>query len=156
MIGGHYYRPMTTLKTAKRADGKELGEARRKLLIKIIAEMFDDNAADLARKVGRSDSQVSQWVSGERGIGNKIALLIEESVPLPEGAMLDPLRPRPEPGPFQVLGEGLSDEGKQKALDFFAFLLSDPANIATGKDARNYGDFLSSVITDMKKKREKK
>ncbi|MBA3774654.1 MAG: helix-turn-helix transcriptional regulator [Ramlibacter sp.] len=51
----------------------------------IASPKFDGKQAELARKAGISPSQLNQWLTGYRNIGEKAARSLEESLDLPAG-----------------------------------------------------------------------
>lgn len=70
-----------------------LRETRRANLELLIADVFLGRAIELARRIGRSESQVSQWRMSERkdgrffGIGEHSARRIEQASGKPQGWM---------------------------------------------------------------------
>lgn len=58
---------------------------RSKLLALIKAAPFHGNKAAFARAIKRSPSQVSQWISGNRDLGDAGARVIEMALGLPQG-----------------------------------------------------------------------
>lgn len=58
---------------------------RREVLIDLIKEKFGGNQAEFARAIKRSPSQVHQWVSGHRNLGEAGARHIEITLGLPQG-----------------------------------------------------------------------
>lgn len=57
-------------------------EIRRTNLAKVRRDQFSGNAADLARAIGKSPSQVGQWLSGHRSISEGSARHIERRLNL--------------------------------------------------------------------------
>lgn len=60
---------------------------RKIILKKLIDERFNGSQADFGRAIGRSPSQVNQWLKGYRALGDAGAHLIEVSINLPRGYM---------------------------------------------------------------------
>ena len=58
---------------------------RIKILDNLVATRYKGNKAAFARAIKRTPSQVSQWLSGRRKIGEAGARLIEMSMGLPTG-----------------------------------------------------------------------
>lgn len=59
-------------------------EIRRARLRTYIADECNGNAADLARKVGKSESQINDMIHARKSFGEKVARDIESALSLPK------------------------------------------------------------------------
>lgn len=71
---------------------------RRERLALLIEGKFKGSKAAFARAIDRSASQVNQWVSGHRDLGDAGVYIIESALALPMG-WFDSVAPIPD-GPF--------------------------------------------------------
>jgi hypothetical protein len=84
-----------------------VNEIRRINVIAMISRQYNGIAADFARAIERSDSQVSQWITGGekgRSIGEKSARHIEKQCDLPRGTLDHPDMQIAAPAARQPLG----------------------------------------------------
>lgn len=87
----------------------------RILLMKsLIADRFAGSQAEFAKAIGRSPSQVNQWLSGHRKIGDAGARTIEVALQLPRG-YFDRIVSYAQKG--RALSASLQEPGPQSDID---------------------------------------
>jgi len=84
---------------------------RRDVLIELINQKFGGNRAECARAIKRSPSQVHQWVSGHRNLGEAGARHIEMTLGLPQGYFDHKDRRLPSSGQHANVGPGPDTRG---------------------------------------------
>jgi hypothetical protein len=62
-----------------------MSKTRKEILADLIKEHFGNSKAEFARTIKRSPAQVSQWLSGNRQLGDAGARIIEKALALPLG-----------------------------------------------------------------------
>jgi transcriptional regulator with XRE-family HTH domain len=65
----------------------QLGELRRQNLLLILRDLFEGRPSALAKRMGKSAAQISQWKGGHRDIHEDSARAIEQAAGKPAGWM---------------------------------------------------------------------
>jgi transcriptional regulator with XRE-family HTH domain len=104
---------------------------RKNQLLALINSKFNGNQADFARAIGKSPSQINQWLAGVRNLGDGSVRQIEKKLKLGDyfdtPGNITPLKPAPDPLISEALAllEGTDHDGRVMALTAIRFALKD-------------------------------